>query len=148
MATGMVNRQLEAPCGLHCGICYLYRAQKEKALRSAIAKKFNLPEHKTSCPGCRAVEGFCPVIGEQCATYACTKKQGVTFCSECVSFPCRKLMPCADGASDLPQNIKVFSLALRKSMGGEEWRKSIMEVYKLYFTGEMIIGQGPERKDS
>jgi hypothetical protein len=138
---------LEAPCGLHCGICYLYRAKDDKALRSLVSKKFNLPENKTACPGCRAVEGVCPVIGDPCATYVCTKEKGIMFCSECQEFPCRKLMPCADGASDLPQNIKVFSLALRKYKGEEEWKKSIMEAYKLYFTGEMIIGQGPVKKD-
>lgn len=56
-------------------------------------------------------------------------------------------MPCADRATELPQNIKVFSLALRKEKGDEEWRRTIMELYSLYFKGMMVIGRGPEQKE-
>lgn len=141
-----MDHQLEAPCGIHCGVCFLYRAESDEALRSLVTKTFNLPAEKATCPGCRTVNGFCPVINEQCATYVCTEEKGVAFCSECKEFPCRKLMPCADRSLELPQNIKVFSLAMRKHRGDEEWRKSILEVYNLYFRGEMIIGRGPVPK--
>jgi hypothetical protein len=112
-----------------------------------ISEKFNLPMEKVVCPGCRAVSGFCPVINEQCATYLCAKDKSVAFCSECREFPCRKLMPCADQASALPQNIKIFSLTMRKNRGAGEWERSIMDVYNLYFKGKMIIGRGPVPKD-
>jgi len=52
-------------------------------------------------------------------------------------------MPCADRGAELPQNIKVFSLALRKTQGDGEWRRSIMELYSLCFKGKMVIGHGP-----
>jgi len=56
-------------------------------------------------------------------------------------------MPCADQASELPQNIKIFSLTLRKNRGAEEWNKSIMDVYTRYFKGIMVIGHGPVLKE-
>lgn len=143
----IMNHLLEAPCGLHCGVCFLYRARSDEALRSMVADKFGIPAEKAACPGCRGVTGFCPVIGGQCATYACAQEKGVPFCSECTLFPCPKLMPCADQASTLPQNLKVFSLALRKARGDEEWRRSIMDAYRLYFKGEMVIGHGPVLKE-
>ncbi|MDH7511247.1 MAG: DUF3795 domain-containing protein [Methanolinea sp.] len=133
----------EAPCGLLCEICYLFRAGTDEAVRSRVAQEFTIPMEKASCPGCRAIEGFCPVIDGQCATFRCAREKRVVFCSECMDFPCRKLMPCADRASQLPQNIKVFSLTLRKNAGEEEWRKIILEVYRLYFRGKMVIGSGP-----
>jgi hypothetical protein len=138
-----MDHQLEASCGLHCGVCFLFRAGSDEALRSMVAEKFGLPPEKATCPGCRSVDGFCPVIGGQCATYVCAQENGVAFCSECRQFPCRKLMPCADRGAELPQNIKVFSLAVRKVKGEEEWRGSIMELYSLYFKGKMVIGHGP-----
>jgi len=138
-----MNDLLEAPCGLHCGVCFLYRARSDEAIRSLVAEKFGIPAEKAACPGCREVSGFCPVIGGQCATFVCARENGVAFCSECTRFPCRKLMPCADQASELPQNIKVFSLALRKARGDEEWKTSIREMYIRYFKGKMIIGEGP-----
>lgn len=142
-----MNNLLEAPCGIHCGVCFLYRAGSDEALRSLVSERFNLPAEKATCPGCRAVNGFCPVIHEQCATWLCTKERGVEFCSECTEFPCRKLMPCADRCAELPQNIKVFSLALRKAKGDEEWRRSIREMYSLYFKGKMVIGHGPVQNE-
>jgi len=138
-----MDYQFEAPCGLHCGVCFLYRAGSDGALRSQVSEKFNIPEEKAVCPGCRAVEGFCPVITGQCATYSCTQEKGVPFCSDCTEFPCRKLMPCADRASELPQNLKVFSLAMRKARGDEERKRSVMELYARYFKGNMAIGHGP-----
>ncbi len=131
------------PCGLLCEICSLYRAGTDEALRVRVAQDFRIPRENASCPGCRVTEGFCPVIDGQCATFRCAGERGVAFCSECVNFPCRKLMPCADRASELPQNIKVFSLSLRKNRGDEEWRKEILHVYRLYFKGKMVIGNGP-----
>jgi hypothetical protein len=56
-------------------------------------------------------------------------------------------MPCADRAAELPQNIKIFSLALRKTKGDEEWRRSIQEIYEAYYKGEMVIGRGPKRRE-
>jgi hypothetical protein len=142
-----MDRQLEAPCGLYCGVCFLYRAGSDEALRSQVSEKFHLPTERAVCPGCRATRGFCPVISGQCATYSCAEEKGIASCSECTGFPCPKLMPCADRAGELPQNIKVFSLALKKARGDEEWKKSIMELYVLYFRGEMVIGDGPVPKE-
>jgi hypothetical protein len=69
-----MDQLLEAPCGLHCGVCFLYRAGSDEALRSLVSEKFNVPPEKATCPGCRTVSGFCPVIREQCATYLCAEE--------------------------------------------------------------------------
>ena len=44
-----------------------------------------------------------------------------------------KLMPSSDRADKLPQNIKIYSLALRKAKGAHEWEKAIKDVYDRYF---------------
>jgi hypothetical protein len=137
---------LAAPCGIHCGICLLFRAVQDARLRERISEKLHIPLEKCTCPGCRAISGFCPVIHKQCATWICAKEKGVTFCSECAEFPCRKLMPYADRAAELPQNIKIFSLSLRKARGNDAWEKSIHDIYGLYFFGEMVIGGGPKSR--
>jgi hypothetical protein len=55
-------------------------------------------------------------------------------------------MPCSDRADKLPQNIKIFSLTLRKTKGAYEWEKTIKDVYNRYFHGKMVIGHGPQPK--
>lgn len=137
---------LEAPCGIHCGLCPLNRALTDESLRKRLTETMNRPVDQVTCTGCRSVDGHCPVIDEQCATWLCSKEKGIEFCCECDDFPCTKLMPCADRASMLPHNIKMYSLALRRSKEAKEWEKRIAEAYKLYYRGEIVIGRGPRLK--
>jgi hypothetical protein len=130
---------LEAPCGIHCGLCKLNQALTDENLRNTI-EKMNLK----TCTGCRSIDGHCPVIGEQCQTWVCSQRHGVEFCSECSEFPCYKLAPSSDRADKLPHNIKIFSLSLRKAQGAHEWGKQINKIYDLYFKGKMVIGHGPQ----
>lgn len=138
---------LEAPCGIHCGFCPLNQAITDEKMKGTLSERLNMPPDKVTCTGCRSVDGHCPVIGEQCATWVCIKSRGVEFCSECADFPCIKLMPCSERAEKLPQNIKVFSLALRKTQGAFQWEKQIRDIYDRYFHGKMVIGRGPQPRD-
>jgi len=138
---------LEPPCGIHCGLCPLYKALTDEKLKKVLMERMNLTEEKATCTGCRAIGGYCPVIGEQCATWVCSKEKGVEFCYECTEFPCIKLMPCADRAEKIPHNMKVYSLMLRKMKGDAGWEKGIRELYDLYYRGKMVIGRGPKPKD-
>jgi len=141
----MVDKNaLHAPCGIHCGMCPLNLAITDEKIKETLAARLNLPPEKVTCTGCRSIDGHCPVIGEQCSTWNCVKQKGLEFCSECADFPCVKLMPCSDRADKLPQNIKIFSLTLRKIKGAYEWEKAIKDVYKRYFHGKMVIGHGPQ----
>lgn len=137
---------LEAPCGIHCGMCPLNRAITDENLRKLLSERLNLPPEKAVCEGCNAVDGNCPVIKEKCATYICAVEKGVAFCSDCSDFPCIKLMPCSDRADKLPHNIKIYSLTLRKQKGEKEWNKAIKDLYDLYFKGQLVIGHGPMPK--
>ena len=137
------QHKLAAPCSLHCGMCPLYKALSDEKLRDTLAQRMNVPEEKATCYGCRAVDGHCPVIGEQCATYVCAQEKGVDFCCDCLEFPCFKLLPCTDRAQSLPHNLKVYSLTLRKLKGEEAWNQMIGKIYSLYYGGQIVIGRGP-----
>ena len=142
----MDKNELAAPCGIDCSLCQLYKALTDENLRKLLAERLNRPVDKVTCTGCRSIDGHCLVIGEQCATYVCATDRGVDYCSDCSDFPCQKLMPCSDRANTLPHNIKVFSLAMRKQKGEAEWKKAIPGIYKLYYSGQMVIGRGPQPK--
>ena len=142
----MNKNELAAPCGIDCAMCQLYKALTDDNLRQTIIERLKLPPEKATCTGCRSIDGHCPVIGEQCATYVCATERVHDFCSDCADFPCRKLMPCSDRADKLPHNIKIYSLTLRKEKGEAEWKKAIPGIYKLYYSGQMVIGHGPQPK--
>ena len=134
---------LAAPCGIHCGICLFYKSLSDEKLRDIVSQRMNVPLEKATCQGCRAVDGNCPLIGEQCATFICAQEKGVNFCCDCSGFPCSKLLPCSDRAESIAQNIKVYSLTLRKLKGEKAWNQMIGQIYSLYYGGKMVIGRGP-----
>ena len=84
----MDKNALEAPCGIHCGLCPLYLAISNEQLKKRLTETLNLPPEKVTCTGCRSIDGYCPVIGgEQCATWVCSKGKGLEFCCECARVP-------------------------------------------------------------
>lgn len=129
--------KMTAPCGLPCFNCVVHLASEDEEIRKRVAKQFGVPEEQVKCDGCRAVEGWCPVMSEQCKGYLCSKKKGVKFCYECPDFPCDYLQPYADKADSLPHNTKLFHLCLIKKMGLEYWATTkAKEVKEEYFYGK------------
>jgi hypothetical protein len=118
---------LAAPCGLLCGICSVYK--------------------EGNCPGCREIEGKCPLLHQACDTYACVKSRDIDFCYECSDFPCVKIQPALDKADALPHNIKVFNLCYMKQHGLAKWKEVAPEIRERYFTGKMKIGRGPKMEN-
>jgi hypothetical protein len=75
-----MEEQLIAPCGMNCGVCLAYLAQKNDLKK----KGFN----RTYCPGCRPRGKNCAFMKKACAKLG----EGlVRFCYECADYPCRRL---------------------------------------------------------
>ncbi len=135
-------QKMAAPCGIHCGYCECYLAGSNPQLFDNLVAK-GIPADRLPCPGCRELEGKCPVIATTCATWECVQKHQVEFCHLCGEFPCEKLQPCADRAAILPHNIKVYSLCKLNRQGLEEWHQDYPAIKKRYYQGKMNIGKGP-----
>jgi hypothetical protein len=135
--------QMTGYCGINCSDCKCSKAKDdEKLLQFFISK--GIPAEKLPCPGCRAVEGNCPVIGEKCETYKCALEKNIDFCYECEDFPCDKLNPAADRANVLPHNLKVFNLCYIKNNGLEKFAENSAMIWEKYYEGKMAIGKGPQ----
>ncbi len=66
-----MNKNLIAPCGMNCGLCFAYLREKNK------------------CPGCsngREVNSRCI----KCSIKLCKERKG-EYCFSCDKFPCEKL---------------------------------------------------------
>ncbi len=132
-----------APCGIDCGICELFTCGDNPALIDAFVQR-GIPRHRLPCPGCRAVNGTCPVLPTRCSTHVCAMDRGVTFCFECESFPCDRLHPAADRASVLPHNLKVFNLCTIRRVGVPAFIAQSQQIRQRYNTGKMKVGSGPQ----
>lgn len=128
-------------CGIYCGECECHKAKDDPKLMEYMKSK-GIPD--LPCPGCREVEGKCPVIGEVCVTYQCAVDKKVDFCYECGDFPCAKLNPCSDRANVLPHNLKTFNLCYIQKHGLEQFTEHAAEIKDKYYKGIMKIGKGPQ----
>ncbi len=128
-------------CGIYCGECECHKAKDDLKLMEYMKSKGipNLP-----CPGCREVEGRCPVIGGVCETYQCALEKKVDFCFECDDFPCSRLNPASDRADILPHNLKAFNLCYIQKHGLEEFASHAAEFKNKYYKGKMAVGKGPQ----
>lgn len=132
----MDYKQMTAPCGLPCFHCPIYKASENKELRTAISNRSGIPFEKVTCLGCRNEKGTIGILNmtEPCYVYRCNKEKGISFCSYCSDFPCDRLHPYADRASEAPHNTKVFNLCLIKKMGLESWAETkAQSVWDTYF---------------
>lgn len=70
-----MDKTLLAPCGMNCAVCIGYQRDKKK------------------CSGCRASGGSQPLHCQKCNYKHCDeiKDNHLTFCYECVKFPCARL---------------------------------------------------------
>ena len=94
-----------APCGLHCGICTMYRVYHDKnldlweetprnfreLLRLGDESENSPADYKDlACEGCRSSEvlGYCA----ECDIRKCVlEEKGLEWCYQCESFPCQML---------------------------------------------------------
>jgi len=135
--------KLTAACGLYCGECECYKAKDSTPLLNHLVS-LGIKADRLPCPGCRMLEGDCPVIGEKCQTYRCATDKKVDFCFECADFPCEKLNPAADRAGGIPHNLKVYNLCYIKQRGLDKFVDEAGYIKEKYFKGKMLIGQGPQ----
>lgn len=136
------REKLIAPCGIDCGVCEFYLCKQDKDILEYLVSK-GIPKTILPCNGCRNVDGKCPIMKTDCATYNCAKSKNVEFCFDCNEFPCSMLNPTADRADILPHNLKVFNLCTIKRDGLDNFIKQSGKIKLSYYKGRMVIGKGP-----
>jgi len=126
------NPDFIAPCGLYCGVCAIYIADrdnnrnfKERLLnlyKGKVPGKGTLPDSENltiddiRCRGCLSDEPF--MHCRQCEIRACTTDKGYTGCHECDEFPCPYIeaFPMAVGKKVILRAIPYW-----RQVGTEKW---------------------------
>ncbi|VDN48361.1 conserved protein of unknown function [Petrocella atlantisensis] len=139
-----MNSRIVAPCGIDCFNCELYESNVTEVLRERISTNLKIPKALVTCKGCHDGNQclFLDLQGKTCETLACANDKGVDYCFECDTFPCKLLMPLANGADRFPQNMKVYNLCIMKRIGVEAWADEALDIRKIYFGKELEIGKG------
>lgn len=106
-------------CGILCDACGIFIATKnqDNETLNLIAERLNIASDKIRCEGCRSSE--LAACCSNCTFRACVISKEISFCSDCLEFPCQKLK---EFQTKMPHRVELFqSLELLKKVGQEEW---------------------------
>ncbi len=127
-----MNPEFAAPCGLYCGVCAIYIADrddnqkfKERLVglyQGGVAGKGTLPGSgrlttaDIKCRGCLSEQPF--MYCQSCAIRDCTQEKGFSGCHQCDEFPCSHIdnFPMTVG-----KKVIMRSVPHRREVGTEQW---------------------------
>jgi len=110
----MSEKNLVGRCGLYCGSCIIYRAERDsEELRKRIAERNSCKIEEVHCEGCQIVmdEGWDgdEVWGKNCDIVNCLESKGLKTCYDC-SDVCEKFEnwyeEMLEHGEDLKKNLK------------------------------------------
>lgn len=110
---GMGDAKLLSRCGIYCGACYVYRAERDggEFLRRVTEWQKVRPD-EVHCLGCGGPEGEMWVNCRLCPVRGCLGEKGFGTCAECGEF--------ADGSCERYEGLAAFC-----SRRGEDVRASV-----------------------
>ncbi|MBU1340680.1 MAG: DUF3795 domain-containing protein [Proteobacteria bacterium] len=127
-----INPDFISPCGLYCGVCAIYIADRDKNLKfkerlvglykGGIPGKGTLPNSENisaqdiRCKGCLSDELF--MHCKQCEIRDCTSRKGYSGCHECDEFPCPHIenFPMTVG-----KKVILRVVPYRRKVGTQKW---------------------------
>jgi hypothetical protein len=119
-----INQDLLAPCGLYCGVCAIYIADKNNNIKFKeklvdVYKPFTKAIEDVKCTGClsenqESIFGYC----QSCPIRECIRKKGYDGCYQCDDFPCKFIdrFPVPVGKKVILRGIPRW-----KEIGTEKW---------------------------
>ena len=130
-----IKKEILAPCGLYCGVCAIYIADrtdnlkfKEAIAKSKVYRAFVNTIEDVKCRGCQSenineIFGYC----RECKIRDCVQKNGFVSCHECKDVPCKWLE-----SFPIPVGRKVIMRALPywKEHGTLKWIEHEENRYK------------------
>lgn len=127
-----INPNFLAPCGLYCGVCAIYMAERDNnnKLKEKLVElyKGNAPGKGTlpgsegltvegiRCKGCLSEDRF--MHCEQCKIRACTIQRGYQGCHQCEEFPCGHI---EDFPMTVGKKVILRAVPYRRKVGTEKW---------------------------
>ncbi|MFX0039159.1 MAG: DUF3795 domain-containing protein [Candidatus Hodarchaeota archaeon] len=119
-----INKNLLAPCGLYCGVCAIYIADRDNNLKFKeklvdVYKPFTKTVDDLRCKGCLSVNpenifGYC----QTCQIRDCVMSKEINGCYQCNDFPCKFIdrFPIAVG-----KKVILRAIPRWKEIGTEKW---------------------------
>ena len=113
-----VKKELAAPCGLYCGVCAVYIADRDNntKFKERLTTVYNLPVEEIQCEGCLSERPI--IFCQNCSIKACTEKKGIEGCHQCADFPCQFIN---DFPIDVGKKVIMRAIPTWRELGTEKW---------------------------
>lgn len=128
------NPDFISPCGLYCGVCAIYIADRDNnvKLKERLVNLYkggtpgkgllpgseNLSVNDIKCNGCMSNDQF--MHCSQCDIRKCAKDKGYTGCHECDEFPCHYI---DNFSMAVGKKVILRAVPYRREFGDEKWVK-------------------------
>ncbi|GAB4349187.1 MAG: DUF3795 domain-containing protein [Candidatus Abyssubacteria bacterium] len=113
-----VNRDLLAPCGLYCGVCGIYIADRDQntKFKERLATVYGVAPEELRCRGCMsdAPFGYC----KTCLIKSCTREKQYQGCHQCTDFPCGHI---TNFPFEAGRKVMLRAIPQWREMGTEKW---------------------------
>ena len=149
----ITNRDLMAPCGLHCGVCGVYIATRDKneKFRAVMGNLYGTKPEDTKCLGCMQTDSsgklysFCKI----CRIRDCVREKGYYSCHQCEEWPCGLIedFGLATGLRVMKRTIPVWRemvAAYGDDKGSVEWSRAELTRYHCSSCGRPLF-RGAQR---
>lgn len=138
------DRRLMAPCGLYCGTCGVYIANRDgnEKFRAVMANLYGTRPEETRCKGCMQEDPpeelylYCKI----CEIRDCVRSKGFYSCHQCRDWPCEEIQNfgLATGRRVMDRTIPVWRemvAAHGDEEGSVEWARHECRRYHCAFCG-------------
>jgi hypothetical protein len=132
------NPELRAPCGLYCGACGIYLANRDgnEKFRAVMGNLYGTKPAATACLGCmqadppRQLYGYC----RSCTIRDCVRSKGLYSCHQCAEWPCARIegFPLATGLRVMKRAIPLWRARVAElgdEAGSAAWARDECQRY-------------------
>lgn len=122
-----MKEELIAPCGMNCGLCSSYLAEKNQLKEKGVKMPY--------CLGCRPRGKQCAFLKKRCDLLM---KNKVKYCFECKDFPCQNLQKLDKRYQENYRMSMIQNLKDIKSKGFKKFSKEQKERWACPQCGQLI----------
>lgn len=137
----MSEFSLVGKCGLYCGACTIYRAERDdQAWRSKLAERFSCSTEQVKCNGCGSLTSEC--WGRGCKIVICVNAKGHEFCYQCDEYrsnSCDKFSSLATRYSESSSVDLRDNLAMIQNGEVEKWLEQSVKRFSCKSCGNPIV---------
>jgi len=130
------NKALAAPCGMYCGVCGVYIADRDNNLKfkESLTRVYGVSVDDIRCKGCLSDEPF--VLCQACPVKSCVFEKGLEGCHQCGEFPCKIIY---DFPLDVGKKVILRAIPTWRELGTERWIEEEEKRYHCPYCGYKLF---------